>query len=121
MVAFSACHRAFSVNSLGKDSRIAQFLRGAFRMRRPVKPVVPFWDLHIVLNAISAAPFEPMDSANLKYVTWRTAFLLAISSTARVSELQALDSNPDLCSISKSHALLHLNPAFLPKCTVVEY
>ena len=121
VAAISACHKAFSACSLGKDTRIAQFLKGSFRVKPPVKPIVPAWDLHVVLQAISGAPFEPMNVASLKYVTWKTAFLLAITSAARVSELQALDSSPDLCKVCKSHALLRLNPAFIPKCTIVEY
>ena len=121
MAAISACHKAFSGSSLGKDARIVQFLKGSFRIKHPVKPIVPSCDLHVVLQAISGAPFEPMNTANLKYVTWKTTFLLAISSAARVSELQALDSNPDLCRVCKSHAFLQLNSAFLPKCTIVDY
>lgn len=121
VAAISACHRGFSAQSLGKDKRIIQFLKGSFRVRPPVKPIVPAWDLHVVLQALAGAPFEPLSTADLKYVTWKTAFLLAITSAARVSELQALDSHPDLSKIVKSHALLRLNPAFVPKSTVVEY
>ena len=75
----------------------------------------------MVLQALSRAPFEPLDSTSLKYVTWKAVFLLAISSTARVSELQALDSSPDICKISRSHAWLSLDPTFLSRCSVVEF
>jgi hypothetical protein len=121
VAAISACHRGFTVHSLGKDRRIVQFLRGAFRIRPPIKPIVPSWDLHVVLQALAGAPFEPLNSASLKYLTFKTAFLLAITSAARVSELQALDSHPDLSRVSKTHALLRLNPAFIPKSTVVGF
>jgi hypothetical protein len=73
------------------------------------------------LQALSGAPFEPMTTATLKYVTWKTTFLVAITSAARVGELQALDSHPDLSRLSRSHALLRLNPAFIPKSTVVDF
>jgi len=36
------------------------------------------------------APFEPMKHAHFKYVTWKTAFLIAITSFRRCSDLQAL-------------------------------
>ena len=75
----------------------------------------PLMDLHIVLSALAGAPFEPIGSASLQYLTWKMAFLLAITSTARVSELQALDSHPDLYRVVKSCAILRLNPAFIPK------
>ena len=121
VAAISACHRNFTTTSLGQDKRIVQFLKGTFRVRPPVKPIVPAWSLHVVLQALGGAPFEPLATADLKYLTWKTTFLLAVTSAARVSELQALDSNPDLSRVSKYSALLRLNPAFIPKSTVVEY
>jgi hypothetical protein len=36
------------------------------------------------------APFEPMKHAHLKYVTWKTAFLIAITSFGKCNDLQAL-------------------------------
>ena len=36
------------------------------------------------------APFEPMKHAHLKYVTWKTAFLIAITSFRRCSDPQTL-------------------------------
>ena len=42
-------------------------------------------------------------------------FLVTITSAAGVSELQALDSHPDLLRRTRGGAVLHLNPAFLPK------
>ena len=98
-----------------------EFLKGSFRIHPPVKPVVPSWSLHVVFSALAGALFEPIGSASLKYLTWKTDFLLAITSAARVSKLQALDSHPDLSRVTKSHAILRLNPAFIPKSTVVEY
>ena len=60
----SACHKAFAIHSLGKDSRVAQFLRGSFRIRPLVKPVVPSWDLHVDLQVLCGASFEPMNMAS---------------------------------------------------------
>ena len=45
----------------------------------------------------------------------KTVFLLAITSAARVSELQALDSRPELSKVHRRKASLSLNPSFLPK------
>jgi hypothetical protein len=42
------------------------------------------------LKKLKLAPFEPMKHAHLKYVTWKTAFLIAITSFRRCSDLQAL-------------------------------
>ena len=49
------------------------------------------------------------------------SFLIAITSVARVSELQVLDSHPDLLRVHWFKVMLRLNPAFLPKVANVEY
>jgi hypothetical protein len=49
----------------------------------------------MVLQALADAPFELLSTADMKYVSWNTVFLLAITLAAWVSELQALDSHPD--------------------------
>lgn len=42
------------------------------------------------LKKLKLAPFEPMKHAHLKYVTWKTAFLIAITSFGKCNDLQAL-------------------------------
>lgn len=69
----------------------------------------------MVLQTLTEQPFEPPHLASLQAWTWKTVFLVAITSAARVSELQALDSRPELLRISRDKAVLRLNPAFLPK------
>jgi hypothetical protein len=50
----------------------------------------PEWDLNIVLNALMKSPFEPIHTAELKFVTFKTVFLLALATGKRRSELHAL-------------------------------
>ena len=38
-------------------------------------------------------PFEPMRTAQMKYVTWKTAFLVCLASAARCSEIHAISYN----------------------------
>ena len=45
----------------------------------------PKWDLALVLASLAEKPYEPIESAELK-----CAFLLALASAKRISELQAL-------------------------------
>ena len=42
-----------------------------------VTPVLPQWDLGIVLEALSKSPYEPLREALLKHLTLKTVFLLA--------------------------------------------
>ena len=55
-----------------------------------VTPVLPQWDLGIVLVALSKPPYETLQEACLKHLTLRTVFLTAMASAGRHSELQAL-------------------------------
>lgn len=62
-------------------------------------------------------PFEPLGGADLRWLSVKTAFLLAITSARRVSELQALSVHGDCCRFFQdgSGVVLRPNPAFLPK------
>ena len=84
---------------------------------RATGPAVPPWDLDVVLGALQRSPFEPLGGANLKWLSMKTAFLLAITSARRVSELHALSVHGDCCRFSPdgSSVVLRPNPAFLPK------
>ena len=55
-----------------------------------VTPVLPQWDLGIVLEALSQPPYEPLREASFKHLTLKTVFLLAMASVGRHSELHAL-------------------------------
>ena len=58
--------------------------------RLKMTPVLPQWDLGIVLEALSKPPYEPIWEVSLKHLTLKTIFLLAMASAGRRSQLQAL-------------------------------
>ena len=47
------------------------------------------WNLPVVLNELTKAPFEPMKDTDLKHLTLKTAFLLALVSGKPHSEIHA--------------------------------
>ena len=49
---------------------------------------LPKWNLS-VLNELTKAPFEPIKDTDLKHLTLKTAFLLALASGKRRSEIHA--------------------------------
>ena len=64
-------------------------------LKRPrMIPVLPGWDLGIMLEALSKPPYEPLWEASLKLLTLKTVFLLAMASLGRSSELQGLVFDP---------------------------
>ena len=48
---------------------------------------LPKWNLSVVLNELTKAPFEPMKDTYLKHLTLKTAFMLALASGKRRSEI----------------------------------
>ena len=54
---------------------------------------LPKWNLSVVLNELTKAPFEPMKDSDLKHLTLKTAFLLALASGKRRSEIHARVAN----------------------------
>ena len=50
---------------------------------------LPMWNLSVVLNELTKAPFEPMKDTDLKHLTLKTAFLLALASGKCRSEIHA--------------------------------
>jgi len=74
------------------DPELSALLR-SFRRDRPSVPKrFPSWDLSLVLQVISHAPFEPISDPKvpLSFLTWKTAFLVLLASGARRSEVHAL-------------------------------
>ena len=54
---------------------------------------LPKWKLSVVLNELTKAPFEPMKDTDLKHLTLKTAFLLALASSKHCSQIHAWIAN----------------------------
>ena len=77
--------------------------------------VLPVWDLQLVLRALRDAPFEPMLETRLDWLTWKTAFLLAITTARRVGEIKAFSADTRYLQLTPAGVRLRLNPFFIPK------
>ena len=60
------------------------------RDRAPALRTLPAWDLAVILESLKQHPYEPMSVAQLKYVTLKTVFLIALASARRRSEIHAM-------------------------------
>jgi hypothetical protein len=54
---------------------------------------VPQWDVYLVLEALKGQPFEPPTTCDLAHWSYKTAFLLALATAKRRSELHAIEFN----------------------------
>lgn len=73
------------------------------------------WDLPWILDALTQGPFEPLREVGLCFLTYKVAFLLAITSARHISELATLSIRADLCIFHSDRVVLRLDPTFLPK------
>ena len=75
----------------GKDSTLTALILSFFREQpKPVR-LFPAWDLSFVLKVLLKAPFEPLHLADMKYVTWKTTFLVLLASGSRRGEVHSFD------------------------------
>ena len=82
--------------------------------RPPHHNKAPPWDLALVLRMLQKPPFEPMATAELWAMTWKTVFLTALATAKRRGELHAflakVERAPDW-----AHVTLKPDPLFLAK------
>ena len=83
----------FSGFTVGSHPVITKLI-ASFKIQRPVaRSYFPAWDLNIVLDVLRKAPFEPPlfgTVAEKVHTTQKTAFLLALASANRASEIHAI-------------------------------
>ncbi|KAI2657538.1 Transposon Ty3-G Gag-Pol polyprotein [Labeo rohita] len=117
VAAIAAYHAPLGGLSVGKDPLVTRFLHGALRLRPPVRPRVPSWDLSVVLEALCRPPFEPVEEISDRFLTLKTVLLLALSSLKRIGDLQALSVAPSFLDFAPglSKAFLFPKAGYVPK------
>ncbi len=123
VAAIAAHHDAVDGKSLGKHDLVFRFLRGARRLNPPRPHLVPSWDLPSVLSALRGAPFEPLQSVELKFLSLKTVLLSALATVKRVGDLQAF-SVDDSClefGPADSHVVLRPRPGYAPKVPTMPF
>ncbi|KAI2668135.1 Tyrosine recombinase slr0733 [Labeo rohita] len=117
VAAIAAYHDAVDGTSLGKNQLIVRFLRGARRVNPPRLHPIPSWDLSVALQGLREAPYEPLASVELKYLSLKTALLTALASIKRVGDLQAFSVDETCLEFGPgdSHVILRPRPGYVPK------
>ena len=76
-----------------ESSDLHRLLSSFHRDRPQNSRNLPKWNLSVVLNELTKAPFEPMKDTDLKHLTLKTAILLALASGKCRSEIHAWVAN----------------------------
>ena len=75
---------------MGSNPALSELIK-YFELQRPLqRSLTPKWDLSWVLACLQKAPFEPLHKASKLHVTIKTAFLLALATAKRCSEIHTL-------------------------------
>jgi integrase len=96
-------------------TEITKLLESLVRERPNTGNIVPKWDLAFVLWALTESPFEPIRTASVKAMTWKTLFLLLLASGARRSEVHAIDWKTIEHGPKWEHVVLHPVMGFVYK------
>ncbi len=100
---------------LGSDKDLSSLLNN-FKLTKPsTRNRCPDWDLSMVLNCLTKAPFEPLESIPLKLLTWKCIFLLTLASGKRRSEIHSISFQDIAWTSDKSRVFLKPIPSFLAK------
>jgi hypothetical protein len=96
------------------NSPVLSQLLKCMEIAHPLKSTtIPIWDLGIVMSALKKAPYEPLASASLKELTYKTIFLIAMASGSRRSELQTLMFAESYCQFAPLDSQVRLPSTLL--------
>ena len=113
----SALTSALSLQGIDlSSSQVIHQLSRSFQLEDLKTPKFQLkWNLSVVLSALLLEPFEPIRQASLQFLSWKTAFLLALASASRVSELHALDQSTMTHTTNWTAVSLSTVPGFVAK------
>jgi hypothetical protein len=83
--AISSKHKGWGGRSVSTNGDLSKLIKGIFNSNPILKPLLPNWDLTSVLWRLCDPPFEPFLSCDVKFLTWKTVFLIALATASRVS------------------------------------
>ena len=75
---------------LAASREITTLLRSFARSVNPVELRPPAWDVSLVLQSLTGAPYEPLRTCEERFLAQKTLFLLALASAKRIGELHSL-------------------------------
>ena len=100
---------------ISSNSDLCSLIKGLFNLNPAVRHLTPNWNLPLVLLVLTKHPFEPLQSAELKFLTFKTVFLLALATASRVSEIHSLTLDTGHFRKEKKGIRLLPNMQFLAK------
>ena len=101
--------------NMSTNPEIARLIANFHRNKPKSSRSIPKWNLSLVLQRLTQPPFEPQEEAALKFLTWKTVFLLALASGKRRSEIHTCTLDGLLCLGDWDQIQLSPSPSFIAK------
>ena len=70
---------------VSKSLKLNRLLASFYRDKPVANRSIPPWDLTMVLHVLIKPPFQPLGKASLKFLTFKTVFLLTLASDSSLS------------------------------------
>ena len=101
--------------NVSKDENLTQLLDSFHRDRLKDRKSILSWNLSLVLQQLTKAPFEPIKEASWKHLNFKTVFLLALGqANTRVRSMLGKIGTSDT-SQTDQRCLFTPHPAFFPR------
>ena len=100
---------ALKGRDLAASQEVSMLFRSFSKTARPERLRPPNWDISLVLQSLTRAPYEPLRSADERFLAQKTLVLLALASAKRIGELHALSYR-----VSHSRAWGEVSFVFVP-------
>ena len=81
-------------NPVSLDPTLGRWIKGLEHTKGILHLIMPAWCLELVLSTLARAPVAPIETCQIKYLTWKIVFLLAITAALRAVEMHALCYKP---------------------------
>ena len=121
IAALSKWHRRIHGKRLCDIEEVANIRKATVIARPPRKISFQSWSLPLVLDSLIHEPYEPMIGCQLKFLCHKTAFLVAVSTARRSSELGALSVDESKFLIRPRGIEVGYVPGFVPKNARINY
>ena len=121
IAALSKWHHRIHGKKLCDIEEVANIRKATVIARPPRKIDFQSWSLPLVLDSLYQEPYEPMIGAQLKYLTYKTVFLVAVSTARRSSELGALSIDESRFLVRPHGIEVGYVPGFVPKNARMNY
>ena len=100
---------ALKDRDLASSQEITMLFRSFSRFMNPVELRPPAWDVSLVLQSLTGAPYEPLRTWEERFLAQIKHFLLALASAKRIGELHALSYR-----VSHSRGWSEVSFSFVP-------